>query len=159
MGFFGKVLRVDLSTGRSFEEEVSEEEVVKLVGGRGLGALLLLREVGPGVEPLSPENKLIFATSPLVATGLPTATRCIVVTKSPLTKAYSYSVAGSFGHHLRGAGVDVLIVEGRAQRPSILVVEGGRARLLSAEWLWGMPTSEAVRLIKEALGPTAKAAA
>ncbi len=67
-------------------------------------------------------------------------------------------MAGSFGHHLRGAGVDVLIVEGRAQRPSILVVEGGRARLRSAEWLWGMPTSEAVRLIKEALGPTAKAA-
>jgi aldehyde:ferredoxin oxidoreductase len=95
-GWTGKLLRVDLSKGTSKVETIPAEWQREYIGGRGLGDRYLCEELDPKVDPLSPENKLIFATGPLTGTPVSCGARYMVVTKGPLTGAITTSNSG--GH-------------------------------------------------------------
>jgi len=140
-GYHGRLLRIDLSTRAIKEESIPEEYLMNFLGGRGLGTKYLYDELGPGVASLSSENKLILAANPLNGTGATTTCRYNVITKSPLTGAIlSCSAGGHFGIDLKACGYDLVIFEGRAERPVYLYLENGRAELRSAEHLWGLDT-------------------
>ncbi|RLG46417.1 MAG: aldehyde ferredoxin oxidoreductase, partial [Thermoproteota archaeon] len=122
-GYVGLVLEVDLTRDRIWERELSEEDARLFLGGKGLGVRILLRELAPGVDPLSPENLLVFSTGPLTGTAAPTSGRFAVVTKSPLTGLFLDSqVGGWFGPELKRAGFDAVVVRGRADHPVALLV-------------------------------------
>ena len=84
-GWTGKILRVDLTNERVTVEPTHPEWARDFIGGRGLGARYLYAEVDPRVDPLSPENKIIFATGPLTGTNASCGARYMVITKGPLT--------------------------------------------------------------------------
>jgi len=138
-----RLLRVDLSAGAVESERIPETWRRKYVGGKGLGARYLYGELGPGTDPLAPENRLLFLLGPLSG-ALPGEGRYAAVTKSPLTGTFldSYS-GGRFPGALRGSLGDHLglLVEGRAEEPVRLVVSGGAARIEPAE-TWGRDAAE-----------------
>jgi aldehyde:ferredoxin oxidoreductase len=108
------------------------------IGSRGLATKYLVSEVDPKVDPLSPENKIIWATGPLTGTPVSTGGRYTVVTKGPLTGAVACSNSGGFwGAELKMAGWDMIIFEGKAPKPVYLRVENDAAELLDADFLWG----------------------
>ena len=149
---FGKILRVDLSRKTFSQEMIDKEDFRNVIGGRGLGALTLYREVSSEVNPLSPENKLIFSTGPLVGTKSPGSGRIVLNTKSPLTGIYLFSISGGyFGIELRRAGFDGIIVEGKSKTPVYLYIKDGSATLRDASQLWGLGTQDTQTLIKEEL--------
>jgi len=151
---FSRLIRVDLSSGAVRYDEARQEDVKAYLGGRGLGLLLASRSgFRRGVDPLSPDSPLIFASGPLAGSGMPLSSRAVAVFMSPLAGRWSYStVGGSLAVIMRYAGADVLMVTGRASRPSYIVVEGGRAEVRDASGLWGMGTLDAERALKEVHG-------
>src|SRR5574342_36291 len=109
-GYCNRILRVDLSTGQITTEPLPERAIPLLLGGKGLGAYLLLTEQRPGVDPLSPEKRLILNVGPLTGTTAPSAGRFGSTSKSPATGTYSDSYCGGyFGQTLKYAGYDVVI--------------------------------------------------
>ncbi|MEE9616700.1 MAG: aldehyde ferredoxin oxidoreductase family protein [Anaerolineae bacterium] len=150
--YAGRVLRVDLTGRRVWEEPLAPELAEKYLGGRALGARLLYDEVGPEVDPLSPDNKLIFTTGPLVGTLAPSSARFCLHTKSPLTGIYLYSICSGFlGPELKSAGYDVLIVEGQADRPIYLSIVGSKVEFVDAAHLWGMDAIGVQEVVGEEL--------
>jgi len=151
---FGRLIRVDLSSGRSTAEQVPEAEVKAFLGGRGLGLRLgWMTGFRRGHDPFSPEAPFILASGPLAGTGIPMSSRAVAVFVSPLTMRWSYStVGGSIAVDMRYAGADVLLVTGRAPRPSYILVEDGRAEVRDASDLWGLGTFEAERRLKDVHG-------
>jgi aldehyde:ferredoxin oxidoreductase len=137
-GWYGKVLRVDLTNEKATVEEVDPQMAKDFIGGRGWAIKYLYDEVDSTVDPLSPGNKLIFGTGPLTATPAPTGNRYTVVTKSPLTGALSCSNAGGvFPTEMKRTGFDMFVFEGRASRPVYLWVNDDQVEIRSAEHLWG----------------------
>ncbi len=156
-GYMGKVLRVDLSTEKVSEEEVKEDIARAFIGGRGYGAKIIYDEVGPDVDPLGPENRLIFATGPLTLTPAPTGGRYVVVTKSPLNGVIAGSNSGGFwGPELKKAGYDILVVQGKAERPVYLWITDGTVEIRDASHLWGKDVFETTDMIIKELGPDKK---
>ncbi|MEA1904929.1 MAG: aldehyde ferredoxin oxidoreductase family protein [Candidatus Hadarchaeota archaeon] len=145
------LLRVNLSTGKISEEEIDLEVLENFVGGRGLGVKILSDEVDPKIDPLSPENKLVFAVGPLTGTAAPTAGRYEVVFKSPLTGTISDSNSGGYlGPEIRKLGYLAIIIEGKSRDPLYLWATDGKAELRDASKLWGKDTEETTRsLLKE----------
>ena len=117
-GWNNKVLDIDL-TAQTYETYPLDMEIARLfIGGRGLGACLLWDLVGPEVDPLDPENVLIFTNGPLTGTGYQTSNRFSVTTKSPLTGTILDANSGGFwGMRFKKAGYDVMIVRGKASKP------------------------------------------
>jgi len=155
-GYMGRVLRVDLWKEKVYVEPLPDERVLrKWVGGRGLGVYYILREVDPKVDPLSPGNKAIVATGPVTGVAaVPSSGRWCSVTKSPLTNSIHDSQSGGkFGPVLKFAGYDVVIIEGRAERPVYLWVHDGKAELRDARHLWGRDTHSTTDTIVEELVP------
>ncbi|TEU14683.1 MAG: aldehyde ferredoxin oxidoreductase, partial [Hadesarchaea archaeon] len=151
-GYAGKILRVDLTRGAIEEQETPEKFARAFLGGRGFGAALLYRELKPGVDPLSPDNVLIFMTGPATGTHLPACPRWEATTKSPLTNMYlCCSVGGFFGAELRFAGYDGIIVRGKAASPTWLNILDGKAELHDAGELWGLTTEETEVTIRKKL--------
>jgi len=152
-GYNGKILRVNLSDNKIAIERPSEVFYRRYLGGWGFIAYFLLKEVPPGIDPLSPMNKLIFA--PGVITGAPIAGsgRNAVGAKSPLTGAFGASEAGGyFGAELKHAGFDAVIVEGKAEKPVYLWIHDGEAEIRDASHLWGMYIAESQNAIRKELG-------
>ena len=150
-----KTAIVDLRTSRIESSKTPVETLRQFLGGRGLGAKLVFDVVGPGVEPLSPDNYLIFTAGPLAGTPWPTSARLHVTYKSPLTGVYGYANSGGFfAAEMRHAGYDAILVTGRAPQPSVLSIEDGEIRIEAAPDLWGQ-TTEAVH--EALLGPDPKA--
>ena len=119
-GWTGQILRVNLTEGTTTVEPIRKEWLGEYIGGRGLGARYLYEEVDPRVDPLAPENKLIFATGPLTGTPVPCGARYMVVTKGALTNAITTSNSGGhWGPELKFAGYDLLILEGNLPSRSI----------------------------------------
>jgi len=142
-GWTGKLLRVDLTAGTTRIEDIPEQWMREYVGGRGVAARYLYEELDPTVDPLGPENKLIFATGPLTGTNTPTGARYMVVTKGPLTGAITTSNSGGhWGPALKFAGYDLLLVEGRSPHPVYLFIEDDRVEIRDAASYWGKTTSE-----------------
>ena len=142
-GWHGRLLRVNLDEGTIQEEGFSEEDARKYIGGRGLAIKYLMEGMDPKADPLSPENLLIMATGPLTATPAPTGNRYMIVTKSPLTGVLSNSNSGGdFPTFMKRSGFDLLIFEGRAEKPVYLYLDDGQAELRDASHIWGMDTHE-----------------
>jgi len=158
-GWRGKVLRVDLTNGSVLTEDLDAKAASDFIGARGLATKYLFDEIDAKVDPLSPENKLIFATGPLTGTKAPGASRYMVITKSPLTGAIANSNAGGyFPAELKFAGWDVIIFEGKAEKPVYLWIENDKAEIRSAEGLWGKDTYETQDLIRAETDNNAKVA-
>ncbi|NOQ86713.1 MAG: aldehyde ferredoxin oxidoreductase [Deltaproteobacteria bacterium] len=148
-GWVGKILRVNLTQGSTKVEELPAELNHLFLGGRGLASKLLFDEVNPQVEPLSPENKLIFMTGPLTGTGAIGGASYVVVTKSPLTGSIACSTTeGYFGPELKFAGYDGIILEGKSPEPVYLSIEDDTVELLSASHLWGKSTHKTEEIIR-----------
>jgi aldehyde:ferredoxin oxidoreductase len=124
-----------------------------VLGGKGLGAWLLYTEQPPGVEPLSPDNHLIFHNGPLTGTTAPTAGRFGCTTRSPATGTYFDAYCGGYwGQMLKYAGYDALVLTGAAPGPALLVIDGERAELRPADRLWGLNVTETGERLKEEFG-------
>ncbi|MHB8770650.1 MAG: aldehyde ferredoxin oxidoreductase family protein [Syntrophales bacterium] len=152
-GYNGRVLRVDLTSETVQVEEPDELFYRTYLGGGGLASSYLLKELKPGIDPLSADNILIFASS--VISGAPIAgmVRYTVAAKSPLTGAYGEAEAGGFwGPELKFSGFDALIVTGRAKRPRYLWINDGACEIRSAERIWGLETGPAQEAIREEIG-------
>jgi aldehyde:ferredoxin oxidoreductase len=139
MGWQGNVLRIDLTSGDIIREPLNMDWAETYIGQRGLGSKYLSEEVDPAVDPLAPENKLIFATGPLTATGASTGGRYSVITKGALTGTIACSNSGGqFGAFLKLAGWDLLILEGSAASPVYLTIENDNVAIHDAsDFIWG----------------------
>ncbi len=139
MAWHGKLLRVNLTKGTCTPEPLNMDWVKLYLGQRGLGTKYLFEEIDPKVDPLSPDNKLIFVTGPLTGTCASTGGRYSVVTKGPLTGTVACSNSGGqFGGELKQAGWDMVIIEGKSAKPVYLMIVDGQAELLDAEgFIWG----------------------
>jgi len=158
-GYMGKVLRVNLSTKKITIEPLRMDWAEKFLGARGLGSRYLIEEVDPKVDPLSPENKLIFATGPVTGTLATSAGRFNVVTKGPLTGTIAASNSGGyFGPELKYAGYDLVIFEGKADKPVYLWIYNDHVELKDASHLWGKDCYETTDAIIAENDPEAKVA-
>ncbi len=152
-GYTGGILRVNLADGAVSRESPDEEFYRTYLGGRALIAGYLLREVGPDVDPLEPENRLIFACGPLTGTPVSGSGRNSVGAKSPVTGGYGDAeVGGYWGAELKKAGYDALIVEGRAEKPVYIHIVDGEVRVRDASAFWGGLTCDVEKRIKEECG-------
>ncbi|MBN2239813.1 MAG: aldehyde ferredoxin oxidoreductase family protein [Dehalococcoidales bacterium] len=152
-GYQNKILRVDL-TNRTFEEETLPDELIHdYIGGRGFGVKLLYDDLKPGTDPLGEDNELIFTAGPLAGTNAQSVSRYKVFFKSPLTGGYfKSSSGGQFGAQLKFAGLDMIIVRGKSEKPVFLYVNEGKYELRDAEYLWGLDCDDTHALIREELG-------
>lgn len=140
-GFFNMVLRINLSTKTSKEERIPDSIYEKYLGGKGLGTYLLMRENPLGVDPLSPENKLIFCIGPITDTQIYGSCRHGVFTKSPLTGIYSESYSGGkVAESMSRTGYDGFIFEGASSEPIWVEISGQKVTFHDAKDLWGKDT-------------------
>ncbi len=150
-GYHGRILRVDLSQRKASTEPLAEDLARDYVGGRGLGSAMLWQELPAKIDPLSPQNMLIFVTGPLNGTGAALSSRYEVVTKSPLTNTIlSANSGGRFPIALKRTGFDAIILEGAAEKPCYLWVDDEQAELRDASGVWGLDTHRTTeRLLQE----------
>jgi len=149
-GYWGKLLRVDLSSGEVAKEDLSEEFLEKYLGGTGFTTKVLYDEIGEETDPLGPENLLIVAPGLLVGPNVPTASKTTFGFKSPVTGGYGKSLVGAkVGEQIKRSGYDLLVVEGKAETPTTIVIEDEEVRLEDAKDLWGLDTRETDEKIKE----------
>ena len=148
-GFSGRVLHIDLTSGRSAHHQLEASRLRRYMGGIGLGTSLLLEYAPPDVDPLSPDNPLIFATAPLVGTGLTTTAKFAVVTKSPLTGFIADSLSSShFALELKRLGIDALVITGQAPSLVYLFIRGERVEIRAADQLRGKTPAETQSFIR-----------
>lgn len=162
-GYYGRILYIDLSSGKIEKRTIPEEDLVKFIGGRGLGAKILWDYLKkPGIDPLSPENPLIFMTGPFSGFPVPSASRTCIVTKSPLTSpirsAYPHAstitysnIGGFFGPELRFAGYDGIVITGKANSLCYIVIDDERVEIRDAKKFRGMRTDAFDKKILEEL--------
>jgi len=151
-GYNGKILHVNLTDGTIWVETPDEIFYRTYMGGGCLGAYYLLKETKPGIDPLGPENVIIFAAS--ILTGAPAAgfSRHAVVTKSPLSGVFLDSQAGGFwGPELKFAGYDAIVVKGKADKPVYLWIKDGEVEIRDASNAWGKVTGEVQEIIRKEL--------
>ena len=151
-GYTGKVLRVNL-TEKSFKEEPLQAEMARdFIGGAGFGIKYLFDELKAGTDALGPDNKLIFAPGPFTGTSLPCASRMSVTAMSPLTGAVGMALSGGqFPTEMKFAGWDVIIVEGKAEKPTYIFVKDGIVKFRDAGGIWGTLTFDCQQMIKDEL--------
>ena len=152
MSWAGKILRVNLTAGTVTPEPTNMEWAKAYLGSRGLGSKYLVEEVSPKVDPLSPENKIIWATGPLTGTMASTGGRYTVITKGPLTGAIACSNSGGYwGAELKMAGWDMIIFEGKSPKPVYLYINDDVAELRDAGHLWGQSVWKTEETLKTTL--------
>jgi aldehyde:ferredoxin oxidoreductase len=152
MSWAGKILRVNLTAGTVKSEPLNTEWARSYIGSRGLGSKYLVSEVDPKVDPLAPENKIIWATGPLTGTMASTGGRYTVITKSPLTGAIACSNSGGYwGAELKMAGWDMVIFEGKSPKPVYLYINDDEAELRDAGHLWGQSVWKTEEVLKSSL--------
>ena len=152
-GYMGKILRVDLTSGRIWNEDVNPSCAEQFIGGAGLAARHLWELCGPDSDPLGPENPLIFMTGPLAGTEAPSCGRFVVCARSPATGLWGESHSGGFwGPELKFAGYDGIIIAGKSADPTYLSITEDSTALRPATHLWGRDTYETQRAIKDEMG-------
>ena len=158
-GYNGRALMVDLTARRADWQPLDEDVLRRFIGGTGLGAYLLYEHCPPGVDPMSPENPLIFVTSPLVGSRLTTSSKFAVLAKSPLTGFIGDSLSSSFlATELKKTGCDALVITGRCASPTLLSIDDGEVEFLDASDLVGLTTSQTELAVKQRLGYRRKVA-
>ncbi|MFW9807101.1 MAG: aldehyde ferredoxin oxidoreductase family protein [Candidatus Thorarchaeota archaeon] len=149
-GWNGRILWVDLSTKISRIEELSSNIYENFIGGKGLGAYLLYANLEDSIDPLGPDNILLFMTGPLQGLPAPNVGRWTLVTKSPLSGFFlDTHCEGPLGQEIKNAGLDALAVTGKSDSPVSLIVEDDAVRFEDAQHLWGMGTHEATHILHE----------
>lgn len=152
-GYMGKLLIVDLTSGTLKDEPLNSFLAHSFVGGAGYAARYLYPEIVPELDPLGPDNPLMFMTGPLVGTRAPSCGRHEVCTLSPLTGVWAEANSGGFwGAELRFAGYDGIVVRGRSETPVWLSIVDGQPALHDAQPLWGLDCYETQRRLREELG-------
>jgi aldehyde:ferredoxin oxidoreductase len=153
-GYAGRVLRVDLTTGKSRVEKLDEETAKKYIGGIGLGMKLWLANSKAGIDAFSCDNPLVLALGPVSGTMFPTGGNGhAFISKSPATNGVGEAVShGTFGAELKRAGYDAIILTGKSERPVYLWIDDDSIQLLDAEKIWGLSPSETEDAIKDELG-------
>jgi aldehyde:ferredoxin oxidoreductase len=152
-GYMGKILRVNLTREQIEEEPLSEDVAKKYIGGRGLAAKILFDELGPGVDPLGPENKLVIASGVMPGISFSGNSRFAVCAKSPLSYAWGESLSGGYmAPKIKQAGFDAIVIDGAAKTPVWLYVNQGKAELRDASKYWGQFTADTEKGIKKELG-------
>ena len=146
----GKVLRINLTDKTIKTEALDMEMAKKFIGGRGLGTKMMMDEVDPKVDALSPENKMFIVTGPMTGNPIATGGRYMVVTKAPLTGTIASSNSGGkWGAELKFAGWDVIVFEGKSQEPVYLSIVDDKVELLPATDLWGKVVSKVTKELEE----------
>jgi aldehyde:ferredoxin oxidoreductase len=151
-GYSGKILRINLSTQKTQIEATSQDLARRFIGGTGLAGYLLYQEIPQGIDPLGSENKLYFCTGPATGTVWPTAGRMAIVSKSPLTGIWAEShVGGHLGPEIKYAGYDFVIIEGQADKPTVISVVDQNVEFHSGKPYWGQNTLKASKEIRRDL--------
>ena len=152
-GYNGKLLRASLTEKRIITEDLDPLFCRRYFGGLGFIVYYLWKELKPGIDALSPDNKLIFANGPASGMQLPGTARHCIGAKSPLTGGLAKAESGGFwAAEFKRAGFDVIIVEGRSETPVYLWIQDGEASIRDASHLWGMETKETEAAIRAELG-------
>jgi len=153
-GYAGRVLHVDLTTGKTSVEPLNEDYAKKYIGGIGLGIRMWLDYSKAGVDPFSPDNPLVLATGPISGTMWPTGGNGhAFVSKSPQSYGVGEAKAhGSFGTELKRAGYDVVVIKGKAEKPVYMWIDDDSVQLLDASHLMGKSPSDTEDAIREELG-------
>ncbi len=147
-GYMGKILDINLSSGKIGIFELSDRDRERFIGGRFISTKIMLDELKPGIDPLSPDNILIVMTSPLTGTNAPSTSRYDISAKSPQTGAIGHSNSGgNFGIHLKRAGWDGIVVRGRAQAPVYLDINDDTVTIKDASHIWGKDIEETKELM------------
>ena len=152
-GYAGKVLRVDLGTGKIEKTLLSEKMCTEFIGGRGFVAKTLYDELPPDIAPFDAQNLFIIATGPLSGHFLPASGKTHFGSKSPATGGYADSnMGGHFGPALKYAGYDMAVITGKAKAPSYLYIEDDTIEIRSAKTYWGKGSLTCEELLKKELG-------
>jgi len=152
-GYVGQLLRVNLNNKVISKEPQREDWARDFVGGVGLAARIFYEEVGPKIDPLGPENKLMIMTGPANGTMIPAASRTAVCAKSPYTHSFFHSIFGGYlGPEIKFAGYDGIIFEGKASRPVYVWIDDDRVEIRDAEHLWGKNPFQAQEIIRKEIG-------
>ena len=157
MKYRGELLRINLTDKNIIREKLKADIFFNYLWGRGYASKLLLDEMNPAVDPLSPENKLIFALGPFAGTPLPATSRMMVVTKGALNGLIASSnVGGYFPFELQHAGYTLIVIEGKTDNPVYIWINDETVEIRDASHLWGKTTSEVDALLKDETHPEAK---
>ncbi len=155
-GWTGSFLNIDLGKSKAVEEKYNESLALNFLGGRGFAIKILWERLKQGTDPLSPENKLVFATGPLTGIGLPNSGKLVVASKSPLTGGYGDGNLGTFAAvHMRRAGYDAFVAEGKSEKPVVVHIKDSTVEFLDAKDLWGLTSFQAEEELRKRYGRTA----
>jgi aldehyde:ferredoxin oxidoreductase len=158
-GYWGKILFVDLSSGKIHIEEPPQETYRQYLGGYGLGVRYLYERIPQGADPLGPENMLAFLPGLLTGSGAQFSGRFMVAARSPLTGAWGEAnCGGNFGPALKGAGWDAVFVNGQSSIPVYLMVDGDKVEIRDASELWGLDVRQTEEKLHDELGKDVKVA-
>lgn len=148
-GYMGKILEVDLTNKKIQRKDLNKSEVWKYIGGSGLGAKILYEKTFSNIDPLGPDNVLIFMTGPLTGTPVPGG-RHSIIAKSPLTGIWGEaSIGGTWGRELKRAGYDGIVVTGESEKAVYLWVHNNEVELKEATHLWGKDTYQTNELVRK----------
>ena len=151
--YAGKILRVNLSNKTVKAEDTRKDVAQLLLGGNGYAAKILWDELKPGIDPLSPENKIVLMTGPITGTGAPGSGFWEACFKSPLTGVWGESACGGWwGPMLKFAGFDGIIIEGASKDPVYLWVHDGEAEIKPAEGIWGQTVPKTEEMVRKEIG-------
>ncbi len=152
-GFYGRYLKIDLTDKTYDVVPLKNEILLTYLGGKGLASYLLYSINPPGVNPLAPENCLIFATGPITNSRIWGSSRYGVFTKSPQTGFYSESYAGGkVPEAIDSSGFDAIVVTGKSKRPTVVLVQPDGAEFFDASDIWGMDTYETEDTVNQKFG-------
>ncbi|MDH7500069.1 MAG: aldehyde ferredoxin oxidoreductase family protein [candidate division NC10 bacterium] len=153
LGFHNRMLRIDLTKASTRVEPLPDGVLSRTLGGKGLGTYLLLQDLEPGLDPLAPENEVIFATGPATGTTIWGGSRLAAFTKAPLTGIYGESyVGGGIAPQAKRTGYDAVILEGRSEVPLYLVISDQGVEFRDATHLWGQETFAAEKAMLREVG-------
>jgi aldehyde:ferredoxin oxidoreductase len=159
-GYTGKILRVNLGTGK-----ISIDDTLKykaFIGGEGIAMKIMWDEVPPGTKPYEPDNKIIFGTGPLCGTGVPCSGRTNITSLLPSSPFYGVSsshMGGYFATELKYAGWDMIVIEGKAASPVWLRIEDNKVKIEDARWMWGKGIFDTQAMVASFMGKQAQVAA
>ena len=149
----GKILRINLGSGKITTENIDPELEKKYIGGAGVAAAIFINEVPPNIDPFDEQNLLIFSVGPICGTAIPYCGRHFVMAKSPLTGILGESSAGGFfGNELKRTGYDHIIISGTSENPVYLWIYDDNVEIRDATKLWGKGTRETEDLLFTEIG-------
>jgi aldehyde:ferredoxin oxidoreductase len=158
-GYWGRILRIDLGSGKTHTDSLTDATARKYIGGSGLGARILYDETTPETDPLGPDNPLVFAVGPLTGTRIFNSNRFQVVARSPLTGIYGEANCGGFwGEVFKKCGYDAMVIRGQSKKPVYLYIDDDGVKIEDASSLWSRETFEVDRYFKEKYGKPTEAA-